>query len=276
MLKNLLISEAIGDVAGSVYEFHPEKDIHKIELLSERSTYTDDTVCTFAIAEAFLHGKDIAKTLRSRCLSEPGRGYGSNFHKWIDNPFGKPYGSFGNGSAMRCSAAGFIAHNEEECIRLATMSAECTHNHPEGIKGSVATALAIHYLMQGEDKSYVRAHVLNKYYPLFKSQSIDEIKPAYGFNESCQGTVPVSLICFLESIDYEDCLKQSISMGGDADTLAAIAGPLAYAYFRHMPQRLVNAVRGKLPEWMLEVNDELDALVEKRGCVKNRLNRTIL
>lgn len=279
VLKNLLLSEAIGDIAGSVYEFHPERDINKINLMSAHSTYTDDTVCTFAVAEALMHKEDVQKVLLNRCSADPERGYGEGFRTWLQDPSPKPYNSFGNGSAMRCSAAGFMAQNEKECIRLATLSAECTHNHPEGIKGAVATALAIYYLMQGKNKAFVRKHILNKYYPNFKDWSIDEIKQDYGFDETCQGTVPVCLIAFLESRSYTDCLKLNISMSGDADTMGAIAGPMAYAYYRQMPQELITAAKEKLPAWMLEINDEMDEFVASKNGVKEKVkqwNRCII
>lgn len=268
-LRNLLLSVAIGDIAGSVYERQSEKDIDRVDL-SYGLTYTDDTVCTFAVAEALLHGIEVKTVLQYRCKEDPHRGYGGIFRKWIWNPDGQPYNSFGNGSAMRCSAAGFMARSEEECLGLARLSAECTHNHPEGIKGAMATALAIYYLMQGKDKAYIREYVLNKYYPEFRDWSIDEIQPEYTYDASCQGTVPVSIIAFLESRSYEDCLKLNIAMGGDADTMGAIAGPMAYAYYRKMPERLIETALQKLPEWMLKINEEMDALIEKRGCLKEK------
>lgn len=269
-LRNLLLSEAIGDIAGSVYEFNPERSYGKIRLDSARADYTDDSVCTFAIAEALLHGENVGATLLKYCIAEPGRGYGGRFNQWIERRELKPYGSYGNGSAMRCSAAGFMARDEEECIRLATLTAECTHNHPEGIKGAVATALAIHYLLQGQNKAFVRDHVLDKYYPHFKCWSLDEIKPDYEFDETCQATVPICLIAFLESRSYSDCLKLSISLGGDADTIAAIAGPMAYAYYRELPEKLVTLAQAKLPAWMLKVNEELDDYVAAHGIVKDK------
>lgn len=272
-LKNYLLSEAIGDIAGSVYEFHPQKDITKVDLFNKDATYTDDTVCTFAVAEALIHYEDVASVLVKRCLNDVNRGYGGGFLKWLSMPDRHPYNSFGNGAAMRCSAAGFMARDEDECIRLARMSAECTHNHPEGIKGAVATALTIFYLMQGKDKAYIRKYVLDKYYPDFTDLSIDDIYPHYSFNMTCQGTVPVSLIAFLSSGNYADCIKQNIAMGGDSDTMAAIAGPMAYAYYREMPQNLVDVAKEKLPEWMLEINDEMDELVTARGCLKDSGNK---
>lgn len=270
-IKNFLLSEAIGDIAGSVYEFHPEKNIDRVFLLNERAFYTDDTVCTFAVAEALMHGEDVGTTLARRCNADPDRGYGGGFRVWMHAYDRRPYNSFGNGSAMRCSSAGFMARDEAECIRLATLSAECTHNHPEGIKGAVAAALAVFYLMQGHDKAFIHKNVLERYYPAFKDKTIDELYPSYTFDETCQGTVPVCLLAFLESRSYMDCLKLNIAMGGDADTMGAIAGPMAYAYYRRMPEQLVAQARKLLPRWMLRLNDELDNLVVERRCLKEKM-----
>ena len=164
---------------------------------------------------------------------------------------------------MRVSAAGFMAKSVEECIDLATKTALPTHDHPEGIKGAVATALAIYYGMQGKDKDYIRHHVLDEYYPNWSGLTYAGIKPGYGFDETCQQTIPAALICFLESKDYVDCLKLAIALGGDADTLAAISGPMAYAFFKCMPEELIANTKAKLPEWMLQVNDELDKYVNQ-------------
>lgn len=273
VLKNLLLSEAVGDIAGSVYEFHPQKNIGKVDLLNRQSTYTDDTVCTFAVAEAFMEGEDVGGVLAARCNADPHRGYGGQFRQWLATSDRSPYESYGNGSAMRCSAAGFLARSEEECVQLATLSAECTHNHPEGIKGAVATALTVHHLMSGKGKAYIRERILKKYYPGFANLSIDEVYPNYRFDESCQATVPVSLLAFLESRNYVDCLKLNIVMGGDADTMCAIAGPMAYAYYRHIPKALVDMAKSKLPEWMLQVNDKFDAMVSERGCMKEQTEK---
>jgi len=263
-MKNLLLSAAIGDIAGSVYEFHPTKNYNSVDLLHPRGTYTDDTVCTFACAEALLHHLDMAQNLLLRCRADYDRGYGGRFRRWIEAEDVEPaYGSFGNGSGMRVSAAGFLAKTEEECIELATRTALPTHNHPEGIKGAVATALAIFYGMQGKDKAYVRANVLQKYYPEWAGRTYAEIQPDYSFDETCQLTIPAALICFLESKNYEDCLKLSIALGGDADTVAAIAGPMAYAHYGEMPEDLVLNAKEKLPEWMLAVGEELDSACRK-------------
>lgn len=263
-MKNLLLSAAIGDITGVPYEFEGRtKDYDAIDVLNPDNTYSDDTLCTFACAEALLHDADMAERLHARGREDFNRGFGGRFARWLISPEIKPsYGSFGNGSAMRCSSAGFLARTKEECIDLATKTALPTHDHPEGIKGAVATALAIFYGMQGKDKDFIRENVLNEYYPDWSSKTYDGIKPGYRFNETCQLTVPASLICFLESTDYEDCIKMSIALGGDADTLAAISGPMAYAYYREMPEAMIANAKKKLPKWMLDLNDELDTKVE--------------
>lgn len=262
-MKNLLLSAAIGDIAGMPYEFHGRtKDYDAVNLLLPSNTYTDDTVCTFACAEALLKGTDMAETLWTRCRADFFRGFGGRFARWLSARELQPsYHSYGNGSGMRVSAAGFMARSREECIELATRTALPTHDHPEGIKGAVATALAIFCGMQGRDKDYIRRHVLDEYYPEWAALSYADIKPGYGFDETCQKTIPAALICFLESEDYADCLKLAISLGGDADTLGAISGPMAYAFYREMPEELVANAKAKLPEWMLQVNDEMDRYV---------------
>ncbi len=259
-LSNLLLSEAIGDIAGRPYEVRNRtKDYDKVNLLRLDNDYTDDTVCTFACAEALLHHNDMAETLWQRGRGDFHRGFGGRYKKWLRSPKVTPaYNSFGNGSAMRCSAAGFMARTKDECIDLATQTAMPTHNHPEGIKGAVATALAIHYAMRDESKDFIRKNVLEAYYPEWSDKTYEGIKPAYHFDSTCQLIVPAALICFLESQDYADCLKLAIALGGDADTLAAIAGPMAYAFYRVIPEELIENAKRKLPKWMLDINEEFD------------------
>ncbi|MDD2961108.1 MAG: ADP-ribosylglycohydrolase family protein [Muribaculaceae bacterium] len=259
-MKNALLSEAIGDIAGSVYEFHATKDYTIVDLSRADSVFTDDTVCTFACAEALLLRKDMAKNLWTRCNQHRNSGYGGRFRSWLRSEELIPYNSYGNGSAMRCSSAGWMANTADECIELATATALPTHNHEEGIKGAVATALVIYHLKEGKDKDYIRNHVLAKFYPSWANLSYDEIQRDYSFDESCQGTVAPAIISFLSSKDYSDCLKLAIALGGDADTLAAIAGPMAYAYYREMPNILIENAKKKLPEWMLRVSEEFDKL----------------
>ena len=264
-MKNLLLAAAIGDISGVPYEFEGRtKNYDAVDLLNPDNTYSDDTICTFACAEALLKGEDMAECLHRRGQEDFNRGFGGRFARWLISSAVTPsYGSYGNGSAMRASSAAFLAKTQEECVEYATRTALPTHDHPEGIKGAVATALAIFYAHHGMDKDYIRKNVLDVYYPEWSGKTYAEIKPNYYFTETCQLTVPPALICFLESTDYVDCLKLAISLGGDADTLAAIAGPMAYAHYKTIPEELIANAKAKLPKWMLDLNDEFDAACER-------------
>lgn len=257
-MKDILLSVAVGDRAGEPYEFHPCRDYDAIIINKPGATYTDDTVCTFACAEGLLQGaKDLTPFIRSRCKADLFRGYGGMFARWLIAPDPQPYNSFGNGSAMRCAAAACLAKSKEMCIDMATTTAMPTHNHPEGIKGAVATALAIFYLKEGHDKEYIRQHVLNEYYPQWANRTYADIKPDFYFDETCQLTVPPAIICFLESTDFTDCLKKNIALGGDADTLCAIAAPMAYAFYKEMPLDALRDTIATLPQWMLDINQQV-------------------
>lgn len=267
-MKNLLLSAAIGDIAGSAYEghMHRTKCYNDVQVFHPFSHFTDDTVCTFACAEALIKNENvswltIADNLLKRCRHHCNAGYGGRFLQWLSSDERHPYYSYGNGSAMRCSAAGWFAKTEDECIRLATMTAEPTHNHPEGIKGAVVTALTIFFLKEGKDKDFIRKEVLEKYYPEWAEKPYASFHPYYKFDVSCQGTVGPAIICFLESKDYVDCLKLAIALGGDADTLAAIAGPMAYAFYKEIPEELVAQAKEMLPGWMLQLNEEFDSTI---------------
>lgn len=256
-MNNLLLSAVIGDIAGSYYEHNVEKDYSKIDIFHNPSKFTDDTVCTFAIAEALLKQKSFEEVLFKRCNEHRTAGYGHSFSNWLINR--QPYNSFGNGSAMRCSSIGWISDTKENCIKLAKESCYPTHSHPEGIKGAVATALTIFYLKSGFSKDDIKAKVLNVYYPQWNNITYNKLYSKYKFISTCQGTVPPAIICFLESSNYIDCIKKAIALGGDSDTLASIAGPMAYAYYKEMPQNLIDQAKLMLPDWILEVNKEFDS-----------------
>lgn len=264
-MNNYLISEAVGDIAGSVYEGkdHRIKDYNKVKLFSSRAHFTDDTVLTFACAEAFIDNLDMTMNLWKCANEHRHAGFSNKFKLWMGSHKPEPYRSFGNGSAMRCSSAGWLAKTEEECVHMAQITAIPTHNHPEGIKGAVATALSIFFLKNGEGKDYIRENVLNKYYPDLANKGYDDIHEDYTFYSTCPGTVGPAIISFLDSKDYVDCIKLAISLGGDADTLAAIAGPMAYAYYKTMPDTLVYQAMKKLPDWMVDVSERFDAVVNK-------------
>lgn len=260
------MSAAVGDIAGSAYEGRSSrvKDYGKVKMFSSRAHFTDDTVLTFACAEAFIEHLDMGMNMWKCANEHRHAGFGSKFKLWMANHYPRPYGSRGNGSAMRCSSAGWLAQTEEECIKMATETAAPTHNHPEGIKGAVATALTVYHLKNGKDKDYTRENVLNKYYPDWANMKYSDFHDEYTFNATCEGTVGPAIICFLESKDYIDCIKLAISLGGDSDTLAAISGPMAYAYYKKMPAAIVSQALKMLPDWMVNVNDKFDAYVNDK------------
>lgn len=264
-MKNYLISEAIGDIAGSAYEGKSRriKGYDKVKMFSSRAHFTDDTVLTFACAEALIDKLDMTMNLWKCANEHRHAGFGSKFKLWMTSHNPKPYRSLGNGSAMRCSSAGWLAQTEEECIRMAHETAAPTHNHPEGFKGAEATALAIFHLKNGKDKEFVREQILDRYYPDWSNKKYADFHDSYAFNSTCAGTVGPAIICFIESKDYVDCIKLAISLGGDADTLAAIAGPMAFAYYKKMPDALVYQTLKKLPDWMVDVSERFDDIVNK-------------
>ena len=260
MMKNLLMSAALGDYAGSAYEgrSHRTKDYNAIKMFSSRAHFTDDTVLTFACAEAFLYDIDMSHNIWMCANQHPHAGYGHRFKEWMKDHYHLPYNSIGNGSAMRCSSAGWLASSEDECIELATKTAAPTHNHEEGIKGAVVTALTIFHLKNGKDKDFVQNEILAKYYPYWADKTYKDIHDGFQFNSTSPGTVGPAILSFLASENYIDCVKLAISLGGDADTLAAIAGPMAYAFYKEMPEPLVYQVFKHLPDWMQNVNEEFD------------------
>lgn len=259
-MKNLLLSAAIGDIAGSAYEgrSHRTKDYNAVKMFSSRARFTDDTVLTFACAEAFIKKIDMSHNIWMCANQHPNAGYGHRFKEWMQDYDHLPYRSFGNGSAMRVSSAGWLAKTEEECIRLATETAMPTHNHGEGIKGAVATALTIFHLKNGKDKEFIEKEILDRYYPYWAGKSYEDIHDDFTFNSTCPGTVGPAIISFIASKDYVDCIKLAIALGGDSDTLAAVAGPMAYAYYKYMPEPLVYKALRMLPDWMQRVNDDFD------------------
>lgn len=227
-----IIGAIAGDVIGSAYEFNPTRD-YDFKLFTSESTFTDDTVLTMANAQWLLvdeqhtHERLVA-IMQDLCSRYEDRGYGGRFARWIGDSKPQPYNSYGNGSAMRVSPVGYYSQSIEEALTLAKISAEVTHNHPEGIKGAQATAAAIFMARNGRTKQEIREYVEQEIgYDL--SRSLEEIRPTYTFNELCQTTVPEALTCYLEGKDYEDVIRLAVSLAADADTLAAIAGPIASA-----------------------------------------------
>ena len=223
-----MLGAIIGDIVGSIYEGNPIKS-REFPFFGEYCCFTDDSVCTVAVADILLHDLPPAETMQAWCRRHPHRGYGGNFSRWIYADPPEPYLSFGNGAAMRVSPAAFLNRSDlDAALAAADKVTEVTHNHPEGMKGARATTHAIWLAFQGESPEDIRQVITSEYdYDL--TQTVDDIRPAYDFNVTCQGTVPQAITCALESESFEDAVRNAISLGGDADTLAAIAGPIAEA-----------------------------------------------
>jgi ADP-ribosylglycohydrolase len=249
-----MIGAIAGDVIGSVYEARPIKSV-EFPLFSPSATYTDDTVLTIAAAYAILEKVDYAGAFKRFGLKYPHAGYGASFYHWIFSSDSSPYYSWGNGSAMRVSPIGFAFDSIDEVLRESKKSAEVTHNHPEGIKGAQATALAIYFARKGESKEDIKGEVSTRFsYNL--NRTMDEIRPGYRFDVSCQGSVPESIIAFLESRDFEDAVRKAVSLGGDSDTMACIAGGIAQAFYKEIPGIIISNVRARLPEEFLLIIDK--------------------
>lgn len=232
-----MLGAIAGDIIGSIYEHRPIKTT-KFPLFGAGCRFTDDTVLTVAIADSLLNGTTYAKSLEDYYYRHPNAGYGSRFAEWAGSHDHQPYNSWGNGSAMRVSPVGWAFSDLEQTLAEARKSAEVTHNHSEGIKGAQATAAAIFLARTGGGKDQIREFVQEAFgYGL--SVPLDSIRPGYRFDVSCQGTVPPAITAFLESSDYEDAVRKAVSLGGDSDTLACITGGIAEAFYKCVPQCIV-------------------------------------
>lgn len=252
-----MIGAIAGDVIGSVYEHHAIKST-RFPLFSQYSRFTDDTVLTLAVADSILKKVDYATSLKTFGQKYPNAGYGGSFYMWINASDSRPYNSWGNGSAMRVSPVGFAFDSMEDVLKEAKKSAEVTHNHPEGIKGAQATALSVFLARTGKKKEYIRHEISNRFnYNL--NRSVDEIRPYYGFDVSCQGSVPEAILAFLDGGNFEDVIRKGISLGGDSDTIACIAGGIAQAYYQDIPLEIISNVRKRLPDEFLFIIDDFNA-----------------
>ena len=265
-----LYGAIIGDTVGSVYEFDNVKT-KDFELFTPRSEFTDDSIMTIAVASALLRwkreGTDLHRAVTEemqrfgRRYPHPMGAYGGRFSQWLRSDDPQPYNSLGNGSAMRVSSCGLIAESLEEALDLARISAEVTHNHPEGIRGAQATAAAIYLARTGSGIREIRSYISSVFYPM--DRTLDEIRRDYSFNETCQGTVPEAITAFLESVSFEDAVRNAISMGGDSDTIGAITGAIAWAYYGRngmQPDMRSMADQIRLPEDLQAVVDEFGQL----------------
>ena len=252
-----MLGAILGDMVGSPYEFDRNNYKHKdFPLLSENSHFTDDTVMTLAVALGLIAGQgDAQKTfaevryeMRQWGRRYPHAGYGGMFRRWLRAEHPQPYGSFGNGSAMRVAAAGWLFDTLDKTLEMAKVTAEVTHNHPEGSKGAQATAAAIFLARTGHSKLEIKRYVEQTFgYDL--SRTCDEIRLGYRHVETCQQTVPEAIIAFLESTGFEDALRNAVSLGGDSDTLACITGGIAETFYG-MPPELQQETLKRLPEEM--------------------------
>ncbi|MFO7844069.1 MAG: ADP-ribosylglycohydrolase family protein [Bacteroidales bacterium] len=246
-----MVGAIIGDIIGSTYEGNATKN-YNFELFTPGMTFTDDTVLTIAVADALLHKKPFDKTIHEWGNKYPNSGYGFNFSIWLSRSDLKPYNSFGNGSAMRVSPVGFFFNTENEVLEFAKRSAEVTHNHPEGIKGARAVALAVFLAKTGQNKETIKSVIAEKFdYDL--TSKYKDIKESYSFDVTCQGSVPEAFIAFFESSDFESAIRLAISLGGDADTQACIAGAIAEAYYQSIPKKFIDKCLPLLTEEMQAV-----------------------
>jgi ADP-ribosylglycohydrolase len=240
-----LLGALAGDIIGSVYEYGGNKE-YAFPLFRLDSRPTDDSVMTVAVADAIMHGGNFGDCILQYGRAYPGSGYGGSFQRWLRSGDLQPYNSYGNGSAMRVSPVGWAYDTPEDVLEQAEHSAAVTHNHPEGIKGAQAVALAIFLARGGNSKENIKHEVVSRFvYGL--DRTLKEIRPKYRFNETCQGTIPEAITAFLESEDFEDAIRKAISLGGDADTLAAITGSIAEAYYGEVPASIAAEVQTRTP-----------------------------
>jgi ADP-ribosylglycohydrolase len=257
-----MLGAIAGDMIGSPYEYLGFKEVD-FPLFSDKSCFTDDTVLTVAVADAMLHKLDFAVTLKSYGRRYPDAGYGGSFYKWMLSDTLEPYKSLGNGSAMRTSPIGFLCEDESAILKTARKCSMTTHNHSEGIKGSQAVSYGIYLARKGRSKQEIRDEI-QKWFGYNLNCCLAEIRPGYRFDITCQGTVPPAFIAFLESEDFESAVRNAVSLGGDADTLACIAGSLAEAFYKKIPSEIVNETRQRLPQEFLDIIDEFYLVLKNR------------
>lgn len=241
-----MLGAIAGDVIGSVHEGACTKT-KDFPLIAPRSRFTDDTVLTVAVAECLLHGRDYVEAFHDYFETYPMAGYGGTFFWWASSRRREPYNSWGNGSAMRVSPVAYTATTLEEVLPKAKRCAEVTHNHEQGIRGAQATAAAVFLARTGSSKEQIRRHI-EEQFGYFLDESLDQLRPTYTFDVSCQGSVPQSIIAFLESNGFEDAIRNAISLGGDADTMVCIAGAIAEAYYGGVPAEIAAPVLARLDD----------------------------
>ncbi|MDF1755423.1 MAG: ADP-ribosylglycohydrolase family protein [Verrucomicrobiales bacterium] len=251
----MMLGAIAGDIIGSIFESKNIKHADFEPLFQINTTWTDDTVLTLATADLLTYGGTYADVYQIYGCRYPFAGYGGSFFEWMKKENPAPYNSWGNGAGMRVSPIGWARDSVDEVLAEAERSAEVTHNHPEGIKGAKAIALAVYLARTGVSKEKIRREIEDRFeYNL--SRTLDEIRPKYGFDVSCQGSVPEAIIAFLESTDFESAIRLAISIGGDSDTIACMAGSIAQAHYGKIPAAITDTCREKLHKRLLPVLDE--------------------
>ena len=269
-----MIGAIIGDVVGSRFEFDRSPKVKEFTPFTRWNSFTDDSVMTIAIAQALLKAgldadEDEVKTfvimyMKIWGAKYPNAGYGGRFYRWLFKPIYKPYGSYGNGSAMRVSSVGWLYDTMDRTREVARWTAEVTHNHPEGVKGAESVAAVIFLARNGYDKAYIKKYVEDEFgYNL--DRTCDQIRPTYHHVESCQETVPEAIISFLEGKDFEDVMRNAVSLGGDCDTLTDIACAMAAGMYE-VPYRFVSKCREYLGRDMKDVIDHFETAVDRRNA----------
>ena len=261
-----MLGAIVGDIVGSIYEFQNTKST-EFDLITPWSNFTDDSVMTLAVAKWLV--EDEAHTIHYLiyCMQElgnryPNAGYGGNFIAWLREDEPQPYNSWGNGAGMRVSPIGLYAKTLDEALALAALTASVSHNHPEGVKGAQAIATSVFLCKEGKSKQEIKEYIENTFYYNL-NRTIAEIRPRYDFNESCQGSVPEAIIAFLEGNSFEEVIRLAVSLGGDSDTIGAMAGAIAACCYE-IPQSISDKCNAILTEDLREIKDNFIEFIEKR------------
>ena len=262
-----MLGAIVGDIVGSVYEFHNTKSMN-FELFTPWSRFTDDSVMTMAVAKWLVEDETHTIHYLIYCMQElgnryPNAGYGGNFWAWLREENPQPYNSWGNGAGMRVSPVGLYAKTLDEALALAALTASVSHNHPEGVKGAQAIAACVFLCKEGKSKQEIKEYI-EKTFDYNLNRTIAVIRPRYEFDVSCQGSVPEAIIAFLEGNSFEEVIRLAISLGGDSDTIGAMAGSIAACMYP-IPDEIVNRCNTILTEDLKEIKDKFIELLKERG-----------
>jgi ADP-ribosylglycohydrolase len=270
-----MLGALVGDIIGSTYEWYNTKR-SDFELFEKGCRFTDDSVMTLAVAKWLIEDENHSTAQLIKCMQELGRkhpdaGYGGHFYSWLFAKNPQPYNSWGNGAGMRVSPVGLYANTLEEALELAEITASVSHNHPEGVKGAQAIAASVFLCKEGRSKQKIKEYVEQTFgYNLHRT--IAEIRPRYGFDVSCQGSVPEAIIAFLEGNSFEEVIRLAISLGGDSDTIGAMAGAIAACRYP-IPEEIAERCDSLLTEDLRDIKDEFCDFIDKRSPLGNQGTR---